>query len=472
MISVGNGRWVAVVAFAAAATFAQAERNAGRFPAMSQPPPRRIRAETLPNPGIPGFNFPETEATVTRWITLGGADQIALHGWGLWTALTSETDQRYEGQPLRVFETWLTPQDLLAHPDATNSTNLAQMPRRRSPLAQLEQLRRPAVAAGSNDRVAGYVKYDPTAADHILTQGLLSRSTLQTLLDGGAQQITPFPTAALVVKPIFQIASPAALVDGRYFLLKVWEGPPPVAQPYPPALWPHAIWVDLLGGGGGNGDIDQAPRADGSSRTDATTYPLGAFIAFALSAADAAGLNADKPGSNAEAGDWALLVGMHVAGRETARWTWQTFWWTPAPDAPPAPSSLAIAAARPSQLAGAARHYAMATAYAMELPNQPVIGGENRGEPVYAYNPWVEAAFGPSDLPDSQQGSDASGLPVANNVGVQTNCMSCHARATFNPRLLASAPRFSGTRYTDLSDPQFAGTLQVDFLYSLPRTAR
>ena len=51
----------------------------------------------------------------------------------------------------------------------------------------------------------------------------------------------------------------------------------------------------------------------------------------------------DKPGTNAVAGDVAILVAMHVSTRETARWTWQTFWWTPTPENPHAPSSPNIA---------------------------------------------------------------------------------------------------------------------------------
>jgi len=162
---------------------------------------------------------------------------------------------------------------------------------------------------------------------------------------------------------------------------------------------------------------------------------------------------------------------MHVAGREIARWTWQTFWWTPAPDAPPAPSSPAIASQRPPQLRGAARHYAMALAYTMLSPDQPYVGGENAGAAVYAYNPWIEARFGPADLPDSQPGLDPAGRPADNNYGVQTNCMSCHARATYNPNARSTAPRFAGARYVDLIDPQYVGTLQVDFLWAIPRHA-
>jgi hypothetical protein len=74
-------------------------------------------------------------------------------------------------------------------------------------------------------------------------------------------------------------------------------------------------------------------------------------------------------------------------------------------------------------------------------------------------------------LPDSIPGK-YKGQTVANNVGVQTNCMSCHAAANFNPKNLTTAPNYSGDRYLGLNDPRFKGTLQVDFLWSIPGNAK
>ena len=239
-----------------------------------------------------------------------------------------------------------------------------------------------------------------------------------------------------------------------------------------PTQWPGNVWIDLFDGGSGRGAVDEVGEADGSSRTDATTYPLANLIHYRLSAADAVALNQEKPGTGAAAGDYAILVAMHVAGREIARWTWHTFWWTPTPDDPREPSSIAIASRRPAQLRGAARNYAMALAYTMLTPDQPYVGGENSGAPVYTYNPWIEARLGPTELPDSLPGLDPHGGATGNNFGIQSNCMSCHVRANYNPNLRATAPRFSGARYTDLGDAQFVGTLQVDFLWSIARHAQ
>ncbi len=318
----------------------------------------------------------------------------------------------------------------------------------------------------------GFVKFDPTAAAHIATQQLLSRAALGTLLEAGAQQVPAFPATAVVVKPVFQVITAKDLRNARYYPLKVWRGPPETPQPWAPTQWPGQVWIDLYGAGRGHGAVDEAEAADGRSRTEENTYPISSLINYRLSAADALMLNQDKPGTGAAAGDYAVLVAMHVSGREIARWTWHTFWWTPTPDDPREPSSVAIAGRRPAQLRGAARNYAMALAYTMLTPDQPYVGGENSGAPVYAYNPWIEARLGPAELPDSLPGSDGHDGITGNNFGVQSNCMSCHARANYNPNLRLTAPRFSGARYTDLGDAKFVGTLQVDFLWSLARHAQ
>jgi hypothetical protein len=456
-------------------------------------PPTVIRAEALRDAGIDGFRFPESEATITHWIATmdrgetreisqTASERIQRHGWGLWTALTAETEQARSRQPLRVFETWFTPQEL-AGSLASRSTDLSISPART--LAPLEALRqfsadegRAAAALtlglpGSDEaRVTGFVKFDPTAADHILQQGLLSTTALNQLLLGGAKEVPSFPATALALKCVFQVIKAKDLVNGRYYLLKAWSGPPAVPQAWPPSKWPGAVWIDLQNGGQGQGGLDERAAIDGSTRTERSTYPLSSLIHFSLSAREALAFNAGQPGAGASPGDEAILVAMHVAGREIARWTWQTFWWTPAPDNPPLPSSAATAARRPAQLEGAPRHYAMAIGYSLLSPDQPHVGGENTGAAVYAYNPWLEAGFTPADLPDSEAGLDAAGQPSANNTGVQTNCMSCHLRANYNPRRLTSAPRYSGARYVDLDEPQFVGTLQVDFLWSLPASAR
>jgi len=444
------------------------------------------------DPGVPGFHFPESEATLLGWNHVLGtgapADAAAAfealqgHGWGLWTALTAPTQQSFGGERLRVFETWSTPDDLV--PPVTTASGVpgaaSSAAHRRSIPERLHQFhdggargtRSTPRSVESIDPVLGSVKFDPVASEHVLSQGLLHKATLDRLLSGGARSIPPFPVKALVVKPVFRVLSRVTAVEGRYVSLPAWSGPPANAQGWDPTHWPGCVWVDLLGGGGGRGSIDPAAAIDGSSRTDATTYPVSRFIHYHLLADEAAAINQAQPSTQAQAGDAAVLVAMHVAGREISRWTWQTYWWTPDPDHPPSPSSNAVAALRPSALRGAARNYAMALAYGMATPDPSETGGSNAGLAVYNYNPWLEAHFSPTDLPDSQPGYGPDGQPAANNSGVQSNCMSCHTQANYNPAHVASAPAYTGARYVDPADAAFAGTLQVDFLWSLPAAAK
>jgi hypothetical protein len=454
-----------------------------------------IAAVPLPNPQVPGFHFPESEATILTWVHDMGSGapgastaftNLYTHGWGLWTALTLQTSQVDNGESLRVFETWYTPQEVSELPGGTlppaPPVGLVVHRRQRAPIQDFVQFEhglepgdRDTLAnkrSGGSETVFGYVKFDPTAAAHVQQEQLLSVTTLNQLVMGGAQQIPVFPKTSLTLKSAFQVITAKTLVDGRYYRLNAWSGPPAAPQAWAPDLWPGVVWIDIQGGGSGSGQLDLEASTDGGTRTDQTTYPVSSLINHRLTAVEAAEFNVAEPGSGAAMGDYAILVAMHVAGREIARWTWQTFWWSPTPSNPQLPSAEAVAALRPAQLKGAARNYAMALGYDMISPSQPNTGGENVGSGVYVYNPYLEARFGPANLPDSLAGNDPSGQPASNNTGVQCNCMSCHMRANYNPNNLATAPNYAASRYTDVNDSQFAGTLQVDLLWSLPEIAK
>lgn len=446
----------------------------------------------LPNPGIPGYTFPEPEEKIIGWTEVNDQKAISLHAWGIWTALTTETDEMYDNQKLRVFETWQDPADLIASGAAGTpaaAANVTRMPRR---LAQPHQFaHRTARVTANESTVLAFVKYDPTASQHILTNKLFSNAQLSNYLNAGDAEIPTFPKTGMSLKPVFQTIASSQLVNGRYYQLATWPGAPTLtknattgmydSKPFPQSAWGQCVWIDIQakGEGPGTGGVDTTCAADGSSRTDANTYSVDEFIHFQLTQPEAALQNAEakKQSSNvmAAAGDYSVLVAMHVTSREITRWTWQSYWWVPNPDSPTAPSSPAIAATRPAQLTGAPRNYAHCTGYSMEYPPQPNTGGKNVGDSIYCFNPYLEAPFDPTDLPDSIPGEtkfNGQKVKTPNNVGSQTNCMSCHGRANYNPNNLATAPQYSGDRYTDLADPAFKGTLKVDFLWSIPGNAK
>lgn len=536
---------------------------------------RGIKPVQLPDPGIPGFTFPTPQDEIIQWTQDNNQTAINQHAWGIWTALTQETKQTFEGQKLRVFETWQTPDQVIAGettiveprplgklrqlehassnpsnaaeaatpepkdtaeasaiPDEENTTS----PENTSPTAietatpaadipvaaedaPIEQENTIATAEDSSPTAAaepataiedkivaardtikeekgtitGFVKYDPTAAKHITQNNLFSKAKLDELLQSGAKKIPDFPDTAIALKPVFQTISQDALVDGRYYKIAAWPEPPVNAQapvpakgsiPFPSSSWNQCVWIDLENEGQGDGSVDTTCSNDASSRTATNTYDVSSWINFRFSAAQAQLLNARLQKLKAEAdsqsrfslptavaeGDYAVLKGMHVTSREIPRWTWQTFWWTPNPDSPHFPSSAAIAKERPEQLQGAPRHYAHASAYSMVNPPQPDTGGKNEGDSIYAYNPWLEAGFSSFALP-------ASKPKGTNDVGIQTNCMSCHLQANypepkFPPGFNPPNPFYTGDRYISLDDPEFNGKLQVDFLWSIADKAK
>lgn len=409
-------------------------------------------AVPLPELAIPGYSFPEAESTVVRWSSIRDTAAIALHAWGLWTALTAETNEIFENQRLRVFETWYTPADIIASKKRLSA--FPQLKRHPRPLELPRQLVPDTLAKKT---VVGFVKYDPSAAAYAAQNDVFSAAVLDSLRNSGAA--IRFPNTALTLKPVFLpgfIDDSLTLIEGRYYKLPVWPGPPDSVQAWGSEKWRECVWIDTQDptDGPGNGDV---MSCDGSvaSRTPQTTYGLRRFIHFV------------QPDTV------RILVAMHVATRETTRWTWQTFWWTPRPDQPNFPSSPSIAAHRPSQLQGAPRNYALCTAYSMVHPPQPSTGGSNTGNSVYCYNPWLEADFTPNVLPDSRWGM-YNGVAVNNNFGIQTNCMSCHAQARWPAQTDTAGTlcTYTGDRYIDIDGAQFEGTLKLDFAWSIQGNAQ
>ena len=111
----------------------------------------------------------------------------------------------------------------------------------------------------------------------------------------------------------------------------------------------------------------------------------------------------------------------------------------------------------------------MAVAYYMVNPQEPYTGTNITGKPNYAFNPYLEAGFGPSVLNNTLSSvKSKTGVITPTYVGVRTNCMSCHAMAAIilaNP--LDSNPPYIGNAYVSLNDPMFKGQLKLDFGWSI-----
>lgn len=418
--------------------------------------------------GIPGFQFPEAAVTIDNWVAANPMNtaSIYLHGWGIWAGLNADSGETYEGQNLTVFETWYTPEDILCI-TGLNTSQCPEGQRKPNPVGDLNQ-NSELEHRGVGD-VKGFVKYDPTAANHIIEQQLFNGTVLTDLLNDGETSIPAFPNTAISLKPVFvgtaaaTQGGPIIRIDGSNALLAIYPGSQlscedaatdkcfpanPNPNGFGPAAWPNCVWIDTTNS---SSDTSSAP-VPCSSSSATTAYNISEFIHF----------------QDTASGDYSVLVGMHTTTREIDRWAWQSFFWTPTPDNPPMPSSQDIANARPSQIDAAAANYAMAIGYSMVSPAQPVTGGQAQGESIYSFNPYLEAGF--KTLPLAVTGTYTyEDVTVPNRVGVQSNCMSCHALATLNNSQLTV---YTGDQYIDLEDPTYFGNdLSLDFLWSIQANA-
>jgi len=435
----------------------------------------------MPAEPAPGVAFPTAETTINGWTFGADPDLAAIyrHGWGIWAGLTTPTDTDVFGiDNALVYQTWLSPGAIL---DLMNGDTSAPVLRLRPPRQHLrggagpELLVATPTSSGMKiDRsIAEVVAYSPASSEHAFSNKLLWTETLNTLVENGYTELPPFPNNAVNVKPVYKLITADELNGGGLYAMPAWPGTPDTSNwsderkktGFPNTDWDQCTYIDV-----NTHDSTTARGVDTTCSTPTANniYGLGDFLWIEIESADQAyfqALTGDQVGA-LKPGDILILVGMHVATRETERWTWQTFWWAANPDAPNAPSSQDIADARPSTLNGAAGHYAMSVAYSMLSPAQPLVGGSNIGALVPAYNPHLEAGFGTGVFGETRSVQTASG-PVTTDLGVQSNCMSCHALAAY------------GTNHTYVSNfyvprdaSNFAGGMTLDFAWSIVDEAK
>ena len=262
------------------------------------------------------------------------------------------------------------------------------------------------------------VLFNDAAFGHIRGQRLFSRARLAALNAGfgsatplAGRQIAPFPRDAMALKLIWAVVHAGGLTR-----LSVWDGPGDAVGANFPAAWPREVAVDPAG------------RMPGA-------VPLRRFQRLGIGAGDLAAVRAIDP--SARAGDWLVLLGMHVTSKEIPDWIWTTFWWHDRPDAGP------FAAGRPSGLADPWRNYLMDVAYSPETPR------EADGASNVVFNPYVEV------------------FPA----GARSNCVACHQGAVWTP---SGAPAFlpvrRGARAAD--DSLFRTGTRLDFMWSIATEAR
>jgi hypothetical protein len=444
----------------------------------------------------PVGTYPATPATIRGWIESGDTRAIRAHGWDIWAAITATA---HDSTP--VWQTWYSGHELFE-----DTMGVGGATRAHAHLLPIEHPRqfahatllgtghgRGGIPRDLAERVFAFNRFTEGTARYIAANGLNLRARLADTLVKMELAGRPLAqrevlvsqdsvdAASFVIKPVFLFIAKDSVSAIPY-----WDGydrqhtSGDTLHP-PPRFWRQAVAVDPTGRLRAGDSVFMAFNQE--PKRWLRVVPLGAFYHRVVSQAEADSLttfgseNGDDLGfasdtsdaavrAAAQPGNVALLMAMHVTGKEIVNWTWQSFWWSPLTNDP------RYGADRPASIPAPWNNYLMTVAYAMQQPD---------GSPLVAFNPYLETSlFGP--------GPGANEPNMAPWTGVGTNCMSCHRRAAVAYRTL---PPHNGLQpgFTDygpagmvdagdttvfmLRAPGWLGaTLKTDFLWSVAIRAR
>ncbi len=442
------------------------------------PPP--ASSSVTPQPIPPGFDFPGDRPVVQGWADANDVQQIRTHSWNLWAGMTADSTSSYQGSVLPIWETWCGTAEVFSKTCGPRAKPFRTF---EAPRQIVHVNLRPELAAGSQPlpaQVVSFNKFNPSMATFIMTPhpgpgGVDYDYTGQNKAANVAALNMNWPAgtpeadrkiaespympdtpnqrgfAAMETKPVFQLVKSS----GGLTPVPIWQGSADSIDPGTPTpgTWKTCVLFDPA-----KPEYDPAlqlrdatpqeiaakipvPPFDAKTQSglscQAYKYaPLGAIYHFALDATDAAAFNAaqaDTQGLTASAGDFAVLVAMHVSTKETVDWTWQTYFWAGGLNPPESfPGGFEN---QTSKVEKEWRNYAMCANYLQTL-------GSGSSVMDVCFNPYLETAFG--------------------QAGLTSNCMSCHGQAIVggspnypanydNPVVFNSGPYFENATTTDFS---------------------
>ena len=414
---------------------------------------------------LPTSEFPLESSRLAQMIAVDDRAAMRRHAWTLWAGVTADSTQSYNGRVLPIWETWLSDRDAFA--GAARTSAAARHQALRSPLAIPRQFAHDArsaktprlvQAANGRDQLLSVIKLNTLSADFIAAPhpspagaGLTLQYNEKRDLDRlrayfkqhdtptVARSIEPFPVGATNLKVLFRTVKAKGLTA-----IPLWAGPENSTDPKAPgpSTWTACVAVDPSGTMRGTAKVSCNGRS-----VEAEIVPLGAFYHVELTAAEARVVNDRlqvKGQGVVAAGDYHVLVAMHITAKETAHWTWQTFWWQNGRNAPGNFPGGVGDMPDESRIKGAWRNYAMCLSNAIAVPFD-----DPKGKGIVCFNPWLEA---------QQTG------------GLSSNCMACHARATYPGG--AYPPSYSPNGWVDAASPIFTNRIRTDYVWAIQSGAR
>ena len=423
------------------------------------------------------------------WADTWQITEITTHAWKTWAGLTADSGQTWSGSKLPYWETWCGTEDVAKGCGPRSLTRTFHKARQIGHVARM-------LGTGAKDdtEVVSFNRFNPAMSGYLSNTahagpgGSYNYTSMSSLIALNAAwpagtaiadrkvEETPYTpdangvhgSAAIELKPVIFVVKKTGLTP-----LPLWQGPADSTVPgnAVPETWKTCVAVDPANTGGPDtapvpatpeqiaaAQLNNPPVGSGLSLACSTWLyaPLSTVYGFAMNADEASAWNAlvnasGDGGQNlsAEAGDYGVLMGMHVNSKEIVNWTWQTFWWQPGGDTPNAfPGSKA---GMTSDVAGPWRNYAMCTAW-----NQ--THGATSKEMTVCFNPFLETS---------------SGIPS----GQDSNCMTCHGTATAGST--GTPPSFNTLSYPASyaqpidfnNDPMYANFTRTDFSWAIPGNA-
>ena len=452
-------------------------------------------------PPQPVRTYPSTYPTIQGWINTEDSVSIRAHGWDIWQSITAPTALQ---QP--TWQSWYSGYELF---EATSGQTRAKA---RALNGHFQFETRPARGAGHRpatmlttstgipfnraERTFAFNRFTQSTAQYIWNQRLNNGNTLRDTLNAMMRNGTPIASRevltsadstdpqSFVIKTVFQFIS-----GSQVTAVPIWAGAD-TSVTYDslnpvPSRWRRAIAVDPTGKYKAGDSIMMVVNNEPPRKLP--VVPLSAFyyqkitVADSINFSDFGPVNGDFIGvandTSAQAvymamrpGNYGLLMAMHVTGKETPNWTWQSYWW--AYD----PHDRQYGADRPASIPAPWNHYNLTMAYAMTRRD---------GTPLIAFNPYLETSLG-GKLP-AGPGNPADSTSW---TGVTTNCMSCHRRAAigwgnvpapkpgFQTMVAATTPPYGPAALVSAGDsviftqpiPGLLGrvpVLKTDFLWSV-----
>ena len=381
--------------------------------------------------------YPSTRQQVQVWIDAGDTKAIRAHAWDIWQSITAATS---DGGP--TWQTWYSGHEVFA--DGASPTPTARVRNVVLPLERPRQgkhdlrvarlaLTGTTIPVDTFERVFAFNRFTLPTAQYIWNKRLNDSRVLGDTLVKLQRANTPLASLAIltstdsvdvgsfVTKCVFQFISKDSITAIPYWAGNGSRYSTDSLHP-PPRMWRQAVAVDPSGRLQAGDSVFKA--FNGQPAQWLKIVPLSAFYSRVVTKDDSANLtrfgaeNGDDLGFNSDTsmaavlaaarpGNYALLMAMHVTGKEIANWTWQTYWWAHDPADP------LTGADRPASIPAPWNHYNMTVAYSMLTKS---------GQPLVAFNPYLETSL-------------SGYVPVGSFrdslfwTGVSSNCMSCHRRA-------------------------------------------